>query len=261
MSGERPCLLRGARAIPPSRTDPELLCAQKLLVAKTRDPRSCGVGFVTEELARSGFRIIGSSFLSPPSPSPWWLPGTSVGLMCRVLAGVDVLPLSIERAKKHASSSDLPHLDYVVGSAYSLPFESSSLTGVVSSDVLEHLDDLRSCFSEIARVLKPGGVFVFDTINRTSFSYFVCYLLPQPILRILPPNAHAWQLFISPAEVRRGLEEVGLAVGEEDNIRGMMPTLTIPSPGNWGTKWAWLGPWRQTAIVKGSYAWYAWKPL
>lgn len=80
-------------------------------------------------------------------------------------------------------------------SAASLPYEDSSITGVISSDVLEHLDDLHSALGEIRRILKPGGVFVFDTINRTRWSWFSTILVAQKWLRILPKDAHDWRLY------------------------------------------------------------------
>lgn len=101
---------------------------------------------------------------------------------------------------------------------------------------------------------------MFDTIDRGFWSYWFCYLVPQPILKILPPDAHAWELFITPEEVKKGLEEVGLRLGKVQDMKGLRPTLRVPEVRKWGTKWAWLGDWKQTSITHGSYLWYAWKP-
>ena len=38
-------------------------------------------------------------------------------------------------------------------------------------NVLEHTEDLQRLLQEVQRVLKPGGVFAFHTINR---SWCVC---------------------------------------------------------------------------------------
>ena len=48
-----------------------------------------------------------------------------------------------------------------------------------ASDVLDHLNDLRLAMSEIKRILKPNGLLVFDTINRTWGSYLWFYLMAQ----------------------------------------------------------------------------------
>ncbi len=84
---------------------------------------------------------------------------------------------------------------------------------MVSSDVLEHIHDLHTMIAEISRVLKPGGIFVFDTINRyftfyiiffyciltmycrNYMSYYMAYLIFQEILAIIPPKTHDWRLF------------------------------------------------------------------
>lgn len=50
---------------------------------------------------------------------------------------------------------------------------------VSASDVLDHLNDLRLAMSEIKRILKPNGLLVFDTINRTWESYLIFYLIAQ----------------------------------------------------------------------------------
>ncbi len=97
----------------------------------------CGGGIATNPLAREGF----------------------------AMTGVDFSPRSIARARAAAEREGVA-ADYVVGSAYALPFADASFDGVVCSDVMEHLHDLRQWAREVHRVLKPGGVLVFDTINR-----------------------------------------------------------------------------------------------
>ncbi|KAF4649745.1 Hexaprenyldihydroxybenzoate methyltransferase, mitochondrial, partial [Perkinsus olseni] len=92
---------------------------------------------------------------------------------------------------------------------YEIPFPDNSFDGVIISDVLEHLLDLRAALSEIRRVLKPGGVLVFDTISRTLKSYALLWLISQELLQIMYEDAHDWRLFITPEEVTRLLEETG----------------------------------------------------
>ena len=140
----------------------------------------CGGGFVSEALAGAGFQM----------------------------TGVDMSTASIAAAAAHAKSGNLK-IDYVVADAMHLPFGDSTFDGVVISDVLEHLTDLNRAVSEIFRVLRPGGVVVFDTINRTPFSYLCIYIVAQELLGILPKNAHDPHLFIKPAELSLILESVG----------------------------------------------------
>ena len=93
-----------------------------------------------------------------------------------------------------------------------------------SCDVLEHVSDVERVIAEIARVLKPGGVFFFDTINRTWLSKLVAIKLAQDwrATRIAPPNLHDWNLFIQPRELRSVLTRHNLKLRE---VVGLSPPL------------------------------------
>jgi len=156
----------------------------------------CGGGLLTEALTRLGYPI----------------------------TGLDVSARSLEAARRHAAQEGLA-VDYREGSAYALGLADGAVDGVVISDVLEHLHDLPAAAREIARVLRPGGVVVFDTINRTAKSWVVMILLAQRWLRLVAPDTHDWRLFIRPEELRRVFAAAGLAVRE---VRGLSPAPAIP---------------------------------
>ena len=71
---------------------------------------------------------------------------------------------------------------------------------------------------EVARVLRPGGRFIFDTINRTWRSRLAMIWAAQRLLRFAPPRTHDYRAFVRPAELRRELEARGFRWRE---LRGL----------------------------------------
>jgi ubiquinone/menaquinone biosynthesis C-methylase UbiE len=65
--------------------------------------------------------------------------------------------------------------------ARQLPFASESFDLVTANMVVEHLDDPRTQFAEIGRVLKPGGIFLFHTPNARSYFVTLARLLPDGV--------------------------------------------------------------------------------
>jgi 2-polyprenyl-6-hydroxyphenyl methylase/3-demethylubiquinone-9 3-methyltransferase len=82
------------------------------------------------------------------------------------------------------------------------------------SDVLEHIPDWKLVLAEAKRVLKPGGLFFFDTINRTLKSKAVMiYALQEfPLTKLMPPDTHIWEMFITPDEITAALREQNMLV-------------------------------------------------
>jgi len=72
----------------------------------------------------------------------------------------------------HARESAL-EIDYRLGDASALPFPENAFDIVVASEVLEHIGNLNTALWEMARVLKPSGLLLFDTPNRTWLSGFI----------------------------------------------------------------------------------------
>ena len=56
--------------------------------------------------------------------------------------------------------------DFIRGSAQDLPFKPESIDVITAFEVLEHLLDDQQAVNEIARVLKPDGVFFFSVPNK-----------------------------------------------------------------------------------------------
>ena len=147
------------------------------------------------------------------------------------MTGVEPQAASLDAAREHAQRLGLQQrLSFVQGSAYDLSmFPPSCFDGVLMADVLEHLYDLPTAVQEVSRVLKPGGVLVFDTINRTFASYVLAIAAAQEGLRMVPADTHDWRLFIKPEELTHLLQKHGFLCDTSD-FRGMAPTFKPGSP-------------------------------
>jgi 2-polyprenyl-6-hydroxyphenyl methylase/3-demethylubiquinone-9 3-methyltransferase len=153
----------------------------------------CGGGFLAEEFARLG---------------------------CDV-TGVDPSQPSLEAARQHAEREGLD-ISYQLGSGEHLPVADASFDIVYCCDVLEHVDDLHAVIAEISRALKPGGVFFYDTINRTAASKLVVIKLMQEWrwTSFVPPGLHDWNKFIKPQELEAIMRQEGLELQE---LVGLVP--------------------------------------
>jgi len=158
----------------------------------------CGGGFLAEEFAALG---------------------------CQV-TGIDPSPASIGAARAHAAARGL-RIDYRVGPGEQLPVPDSAYGLAYCCDVLEHVSDVDRVISETARVLEPGGLYLFDTINRTARSRLLTVKLMQdwPLTRVVGTAIHDWDMFIKPAELTRLLARHGLKTGE---ITGLGPRASLP---------------------------------
>jgi 2-polyprenyl-6-hydroxyphenyl methylase/3-demethylubiquinone-9 3-methyltransferase len=145
----------------------------------------CGGGVLAEEFAKMG---------------------------CQV-TGIDLSDESLAVARAHARAEGLP-IAYQNGSATQLPLDGSSFEVVSCCDVLEHIPDWERVIAEVGRVLQSNGLFLFDTINRTSKSKvnFIFGLQDFSFTKLFPKDAHVWEMFITPEELTSALEKNGMKV-------------------------------------------------
>lgn len=145
--------------------------------------------------------------------------GCAGGFMAEALAekgaqvtGIDPAAQAIDVARAHAASAR-HNIRYDVGVGESLPYEEEAFDYVVCVDVLEHVQDLDQVLREVARVLRPGGLFLFDTINRNPIARLATITMAEDVLGLLPKGTHDPEMFIKPAELRAALKRANLVPG------------------------------------------------
>lgn len=153
----------------------------------------CGGGYLAEELACNGL----------------------------VVAGIDPAPETIAAARAHARHNQLI-IDHREGRGEALPFAADIFDFVCCSDVLEQVSRAAAVIAEVARFLKPGGLFFLETINRALVSWVVMIKVPQEWspTAFLEQHAHRWSMFIKPRELLSMLDAAGLVNLE---LRGLGP--------------------------------------
>ncbi|NJO78587.1 MAG: 3-demethylubiquinone-9 3-O-methyltransferase [Cyanobacteria bacterium RM1_2_2] len=124
------------------------------------------------------------------------------------VAGIDQSEKCIAAATQHAYESGF-EIDYRCGVAERLPYPDHTFDVVVCVDVLEHVEDVNQVIAEISRILKPNGLFFFDTINRNFKSRLVMIWLMENILGEIERGVHDWNKFITPAEATELLKQNG----------------------------------------------------
>ena len=146
--------------------------------------------------------------------------GCAGGFMAEAMAqrgatvtGIDPAAQAIAAARAHAHGQGL-NIRYDVGVGEALPYPDAAFDAVVCVDVLEHVADLPRVLAEVTRVLRPGGLLLFDTINRNRLARLATITIAENILRLLPRGTHDPAMFIKPQELRRAMVNAGLVPGK-----------------------------------------------
>jgi len=116
------------------------------------------------------------------------------------LVGVDLARTALAEARRRGTPADL-----VLAEAERLPFASGTFDVVIAADLIEHVDDLEAHLAEVARVLRPRGVYLVKTPNRplAELYYRLAGLDDYPFWH---PS------LLSPGELRASFRRHGFAV-------------------------------------------------
>jgi len=129
--------------------------------------------------------------------------------LAAAVTGLDPALENIEAARQHAAAQGLA-IDYRAGRVRDLAAEGLLFDAVICLEVVEHVPDVGAFLATCARLIRPGGLMLLSTINRTLKAYALAIVGAEYVLRWLPVGTHRWDRFVTPQELRRHLEAAGL---------------------------------------------------
>jgi 2-polyprenyl-6-hydroxyphenyl methylase / 3-demethylubiquinone-9 3-methyltransferase len=141
----------------------------------------CGGGLVAEPLARLGATV----------------------------TAIDPAPENIGAARRHAEPQGLT-IDYRACLAEELVANGETFDCVVCLEVIEHVPDPAAFVAMVAKTVRPGGLLVMSTINRTLKAYALAIVGAEYVLGWLPRGTHQWDRFVTIDEMRGHLRSGGL---------------------------------------------------
>jgi 2-polyprenyl-6-hydroxyphenyl methylase / 3-demethylubiquinone-9 3-methyltransferase len=163
-----------------------------------RDPRSarslegvavldvgCGGGLLSEPLARLGAKV----------------------------TGLDPAATNIAVARLHAERSGVP-VQYRTDTVEAVVGGGERFDIVLAMEVVEHVPDVRAFVAACAAAVRPGGLLVMATINRTLRAFALAIVGAEYVLRWLPRGTHQWERFVTPDELTDAIASAGLSVTE-----------------------------------------------
>jgi 2-polyprenyl-6-hydroxyphenyl methylase/3-demethylubiquinone-9 3-methyltransferase len=144
--------------------------------------------------------------------------GCGAGILCEPLArlgaavvGVDPSTAIIEAARRHATASALT-IDYRASTAEALGDAGERFDLILAMEVVEHVADVDLFVRRCGEMVKPGGLMIAATLNRTLKSFALAIVGAEYVLRWLPRGTHQWEKFVTPEELENAFAMAGLAV-------------------------------------------------
>lgn len=141
----------------------------------------CGGGLIAEPLARLGAEV----------------------------TGIDASADAIGIAKRHGAKLGIQYQNTAPEELGEQRFDC-----VLSMEVIEHVEDTGLFVDAAASLIRPGGLFVGATLNRTLKSLALGKIAAEYVLGWVPPGTHDWRKFVRPSEFASLLRGAGLQVSD-----------------------------------------------
>lgn len=209
-------------------------------VRYVRDQASDHFGHATPPRTAAGGRVGSSGGGSQASAAAGALAGLSVldvgcggGILSEPMArlggqvtGLDPASANIAVARHHAEAAGLD-IDYRAETVEAVVATGAQFDIVLAMEVVEHVADVGAFLQACTQAVRPGGLLVMSTLNRTLRAWAVAIVGAEYVLGWLPRGTHEWSRFVTPEELRKGLNATGLEVVD---TTGMVPD---PLGGGW----------------------------
>ncbi|MGQ3041020.1 MAG: bifunctional 2-polyprenyl-6-hydroxyphenol methylase/3-demethylubiquinol 3-O-methyltransferase UbiG [Brevundimonas sp.] len=144
----------------------------------------CGGGLIAEPMRRMGFGV----------------------------TAADASSENIGTARAHADQQGLD-IHYRAATVEQLETEGAGPFDVVlTMEVIEHVADPEAFIRTCSRLVKPGGLMIVATLNRTLKALALGKFAAEYVLRWVPAGTHDWRQFLKPDEIRGMLANEPLTV-------------------------------------------------
>ncbi|MCK0208320.1 bifunctional 2-polyprenyl-6-hydroxyphenol methylase/3-demethylubiquinol 3-O-methyltransferase UbiG [Starkeya koreensis] len=150
--------------------------------------------------------------------------GCGGGLLSEPLARMGASVTGIDPAEKNVGVAALHAAEAGVGVTYrattaeELADSGARFDVVLAMEVVEHVADVGLFLSRAAEMVKPGGLLVAATLNRTKRSFALAIVGAEYVLGWLPRGTHDWNRFLTPEELETALVAGGLEVFDRAGV-------------------------------------------
>ncbi len=134
------------------------------------------------------------------------------------VTAIDASEKNIKVAKLHAEKMGLD-INYQYTTAENLATIGKQFDVILALEIIEHVADIELFIKSAYELLKPNGIIILSTLNRTAKSYAMAIIGAEYIMRLLPVGTHSWKKFLRPSELYNILENNNIEV---KNLTGMV---------------------------------------
>ncbi len=149
--------------------------------------------------------------------------GCGGGLLAEYLDGKGYRHVGVDLSASALAIAAKQGVTPIRGDAQRVPLADGCADVVSAGEILEHVPDPRATVAHACRLLRPGGLLVLDTINKTWLARFIAVTLGERLPGVAPPGIHDPNLFVPPRVLVDECARAGVAL----RIRGIRPTAGL----------------------------------